>query len=71
MRCPRCDKVENGQVGNGQYYCWHCTLEFHGRPGQWRFYSVDLEGGLVELNAGEPAAVGATTVPELEAAIAR
>ncbi len=57
MRCPVCDKLEYGQVGNGQYYCWNCYLEFHGQPGKWRFFAVDEEGGLVELaaRAREPA----------------
>lgn len=67
MRCPRCDKIENGQVGNGQYYCWNCCLEFHGEPGAWRFYSLDEEGGLVEMVDAE--AEAASAVPE-ESAIA-
>jgi len=49
MRCPLCNKLEYGQVGNGQYYCWNCCLEFHGQPGNWRFFSLDEEGGLVEM----------------------
>ncbi len=52
MRCPRCGRTQTGQVGNHEWYCWLCCLEFHDTPGGWRLFEVDEEGGLVEL-AGE------------------
>lgn len=54
MRCPLCGKTETGQVGNGQYYCWTCCLEFHGTPAHWRLYALDEDGALTELVAQEP-----------------
>lgn len=69
MRCPLCQRLECGQVGNSQYYCWNCCLEFHGEPGNWRLFNLDEEGGLVELaDAPPPTAVAsATQRPELAA----
>lgn len=71
MRCPRCDKIENGQVGNGQYYCWHCSLEFHGVPGSWRFYRVDEEGGLIEIADTESSTDGLAPGPEMQTPVAQ
>ena len=49
MECPLCGRTETGRVGNREYYCWRCCVEFHGEPGQWRLYAPDPEGVLVEL----------------------
>ena len=59
MRCPRCNKLEYGQVGNGQYYCWNCCLEFHGEPGRWRVYALEEDGSLVDWAEGLGSAQGA------------
>lgn len=49
MRCPNCGRNETGRVGNHEFFCWDCCVEFHGAPGSWRLFAVDSEGALVEL----------------------
>jgi hypothetical protein len=65
MRCPSCGRNQTGQVGNREYYCWNCCLEFHGAPGGWRVFAVDPDGALVEV--APPGQGPAPAVPEPEA----
>ncbi len=51
MECPLCGRLDTGRVGNREYYCWTCCVEFHGEPGQWRLFVPDTEGILNELSA--------------------
>jgi hypothetical protein len=55
VRCPKCGRSETGRVGNHEFFCWDCCVEFHGAPGNWRLFAVDTDGALVELRPeGEP-----------------
>jgi hypothetical protein len=63
MRCPRCGRTETGQVGTREYYCWNCCLEFHGAPGQWRLFTVDEEGQLLEVTETPEVPAPAETPP--------
>lgn len=54
--------METGRVGNREYYCWRCCVEFHGEPGHWRLYAPDRDGVLVEL-ASEAAAAAIQESP--------
>ena len=50
MKCPLCRQIDVGKVGTGQYYCWHCLVEFtlNGRN-EFAAYYVDEEGTLIDL----------------------
>ena len=51
MRCPLCGSADTGKVGNNQYYCWQCLLEFKANPQQptCMFY-VEADGSLIPVS---------------------
>ena len=40
IRCPVCNGIQIGKVGNEQYYCWNCFLEFNFNKGRLNLYEV-------------------------------
>lgn len=50
MKCPVCGGVQVGKVGNDQYYCWNCFVEFNTSKGKISLYEVAEDGSLVCLN---------------------
>ncbi len=50
MNCPVCGGVQVGKVGNDQYYCWNCFVEFNTSKGKISLYEVAEDGSLVCLN---------------------
>ncbi len=49
MRCPACNGTQVGKVGNDQFYCWNCFVEFNVRKGRVNLYEVAEDGTLVSM----------------------
>lgn len=51
MRCPLCRSADTGKVGNNQYYCWQCLMEFKANPqyAACMFY-VEADGSLIPVS---------------------
>ena len=50
MRCPLCCSADTGKVGNNQYYCWQCLMEFKTDPEQARcMFYVEADGSLIPV----------------------
>ncbi len=50
IRCPVCNGMQIGKVGNEQYYCWNCFLEFNFNKGRLNLYEVAEDGTLVAMD---------------------
>lgn len=56
MRCPLCRSADTGKVGNNQYYCWQCLMEFKASSQQTgKMYFVEEDGSLVPVSFKEEA----------------
>lgn len=45
--CPLCQKGSIGKVGNNQYYCWECYVEFSIKEDKVIIYEVCDDGTLL------------------------
>lgn len=52
MVCPNCGSRLVGRIGNQQYYCRNCFVEFVQRAGEWRVFKLDAEGALFPAGRG-------------------
>lgn len=52
--CPYCHSRSIGRVGNDQYYCWDCCIEFAVTRHGVKLFRVDDEGELQSLQPGDP-----------------
>jgi len=50
IRCPVCHGMQIGKVGNDQYYCWNCFMEFNFNKGRLNLYEVAEDGTLVSID---------------------
>ncbi len=46
-RCPHCNCRDIGKIGNNQFYCWNCFMEFALVGDEVKLYHVDEDGSLV------------------------
>lgn len=46
-RCPHCNSRDIGKIGNNQFYCWNCFMEFALVGDEVKIYHVDEDGSLV------------------------
>lgn len=69
MICPKCRSRAIGRIGQNQYYCWDCNIEFTLARDGFRVYRLEPDGttildspsgkdvspcaGVVETGAGE------------------
>lgn len=52
IHCPLCHQINTGKIGNRQYYCWNCLIEFEiqGRNrDRIKMFVVEEDGSLIEL----------------------
>ena len=55
MRCPVCLGNSTGRIGQNEWYCWDCCIEFQDLgAGQVDCYVLDSEGNRVRLAAQPP-----------------
>ena len=50
LSCPNCKSKDIGKIGNNQYYCWHCFIEFSYAKEQVDVFQVEEDGTLSSLN---------------------
>lgn len=48
MNCPVCGGKAVGRVGQDQYYCWDCFLEYRQHGETTKIFSVAEDGSLVD-----------------------
>ncbi len=48
-RCPQCNSRDIGKIGNNQFYCWNCFMEFALVGDEIKIYHVDEDGSLVSV----------------------
>lgn len=53
MYCPACGSRETGRVGDNEYYCWDCCIEFIITQNGVRQYSIAPDGSLISLESAE------------------
>lgn len=51
--CPICNGRAVGRVGNDQYYCWDCYVEFSNLGNQLKIYDIAEDGTLEELGMAD------------------
>jgi hypothetical protein len=44
MNCPKCKSRSTGRIGQGQYYCWDCSIEFESTDQGVRMYRLEPNG---------------------------
>lgn len=49
--CPVCGRNAIGKVGNNQYYCWDCFLEFSIQKNKITAYEVSDDGSLLPYDS--------------------
>lgn len=49
--CPVCGRNSIGKVGNNQYYCWDCFLEFSIQKSKISVYEVADDGSLLPYDS--------------------
>ncbi len=59
MICPKCRSRAIGRIGQNQYYCWDCNIEFIPTKDGFRMYRLEADGTTVldSLDAGPLAAM--------------
>lgn len=48
--CPLCGGNSIGKVGNSQFYCWECFVEFTLQKNKVTVYEVGDDGSLLPYN---------------------
>ncbi len=44
MLCPKCKSRATGRIGQNQYYCWDCAVEFVPTRDGFRMYRLEEDG---------------------------
>ena len=47
MICPKCRSRATGKIGQNQYYCWDCSIEFVPTGDGFRMYRLEPDGTTV------------------------
>lgn len=50
ITCPLCGGKAIGKVGNNQFYCWDCFVEFSIQKNKITVYEVADDGSLLPYN---------------------
>ncbi|MGI6642502.1 MAG: hypothetical protein ACOX3V_00565 [Bacillota bacterium] len=65
MVCPKCRSRAVGRIGQNQYYCWDCNIEFVPTRDGFRMYRLEPDGTVLldslEEAVIQPDALGAAT----------
>ena len=64
MVCPKCKSRATGRIGQNQYYCWDCAVEFVPTRDGFRMYRLE-EDGTVLLDSLD----GTSQAPGVSAAL--
>jgi hypothetical protein len=62
--CPKCRSRATGRIGQNQYYCWDCNIEFMPTRDGFRMYRLEPDGTTVldslEATPGDGVLAGVT-----------
>lgn len=47
MICPKCKSRAIGKIGQNQYYCWDCNIEFVPTKDGFRMYRLEPDGTII------------------------
>lgn len=47
MICPKCRSRAVGRIGQNQYYCWDCNIEFVPTRDGFRMYRLESDGTII------------------------
>lgn len=50
MNCPICGGKSTGRVGQDQYYCWDCCVEFRLNKEGVQIFELTEDGSVVSLD---------------------
>lgn len=53
MTCPKCNKKHVGKIGNNQFFCWDCCVEFYFDNNIAKIFEVSDDGSLLLLKENE------------------
>lgn len=45
--CPKCSSKAVGKIGQNQYYCWDCNVEYVPYKDGYRIYRIEADGTAV------------------------
>ncbi|MGI6226766.1 MAG: hypothetical protein ACOYJ1_10965 [Peptococcales bacterium] len=51
--CPVCNSRAVGRVGNDQFYCWDCFVEYSQIGNALKIYDIAEDGSLEELEMAD------------------
>ena len=47
MVCPKCKSRAVGKIGQNQYFCWDCSIEFVPTKDGFRMYRLEPDGTML------------------------
>ena len=53
--CPKCKSRAVGRIGQNQYYCWDCNIEFIPAKDGFRMYRLEPDGTVMPETLGSVA----------------
>jgi hypothetical protein len=68
MICPKCRSRATGRIGQNQYYCWDCSIEFIPTRDGFRMYRLEPDGTMMldSLDSAQPLGVLSSGVLEAD-----
>jgi hypothetical protein len=51
--CPKCRSRATGRIGQNQYYCWDCSIEFIPTRDGFRMYRLEPDGTTILDSLGD------------------
>lgn len=62
--CPKCKSRAIGRIGQNQYYCWDCSIEFVPVRDGFRMYRLEEDGTvLLDSLDGTAQSLSMSTIP--------
>lgn len=46
MVCPVCNRKDVGRIGENQFFCWNCDVEFNNAA---EVYKISEDGNLIKI----------------------
>lgn len=65
MICPKCKSRATGRIGQNQYFCWDCNIEFIPTKDGFRLYRLEPDGtSVLDSIDASPQALTMAVEPE-------
>jgi hypothetical protein len=63
--CPKCKSRATGRIGQNQYFCWDCNIEFIPTKDGFRLYRLEPDGtSVLDSIDASPQALTMAVEPE-------